>query len=99
MKISNTALFLGVKVTPALQKELETIPEGKRAILINSQGEYLHPYEHSDGLYLGKPVTSPHSVKDLELTEVHIVSLLRRLLPHFDPYQNPLQLVAHVLSA
>lgn len=94
----NTVLFLGVKVTPPLQKELETIPEEKRAILINNQGEYLHAHEHSSGLYLGKPVTVPHSVRDLELTEAHVVSLLRRLIPQFDSNKNPLQIITHVVA-
>jgi hypothetical protein len=94
----NTALFLGVKVTPTFHKELEAIPEEKRAILINNQGEYLHSHEDSNGLYLGKPLTLPHSIKDLELTEAHVISLLRRLTPQFDSHHNPLQLIAYALT-
>lgn len=94
-----TNLFLGVKVTQLLHKELEAIPEEKRAILINNQGEYLHSHEDSNGLYLGKPITLPHSIKDLELTEAHILSLFHRLIPQFDTHHNPLQLIAYALAS
>lgn len=50
-----------------------------------SGGEYLKRVTHEGKIYLGKEVSLILTMQELERVEAHILSLLKRLVPTFNP--------------
>jgi len=67
-----TYIFLGVPVSPAQ----EALLDKKWVSLL---GSYLDRVEHLNTTYWGKKIVGSCQLEDLELLQVHIISLLHKL--------------------
>lgn len=80
-------LFLGFQIEPSFQKALLAVNQQLLALFIGKDGEYLHELSYEKKRYLGRFVDSPVELTTLELSQEHIYSLLKRLIPHY-PYEQ-----------
>lgn len=74
-------LFFGFPLNETVQKEIEKIPEALRALFLNGSDEYLQLVEQEGISYIGKSLGECIDSLSLEMAQVHILSLLKRLLP------------------
>lgn len=79
--------FLGMAVDSLFQQALSSVNRQILDYYIQNTGNYLQEVSFQEERYLGCFLTSPTETSHLELMELHIFSLLKRLLPHY-PYQN-----------
>ena len=70
-------LFLGLPLKGELFLLYELLPKEKRDLF----REELAELEHLSLLHLGKTLSSPLSLSDLELSGEHLLSLLKKLFP------------------
>lgn len=80
-------LFLGFLIDVEYEKMLDQLNPELKSIFIRGGGEYLQEIVYKDTLYLGRFVPSPATHSELELLNLHVFSLLKRLIPQF-PYEN-----------
>lgn len=73
-------LFLGVQMDEKLDNCLSNSPEHLLKALLHEQG-FLEIAELEDKKWLGKSVGSETTLESLCLSEAHVKSLLRKLLP------------------
>jgi hypothetical protein len=87
MKNSNTSLFLGLLVDSQFSVELDKNSKDLLSYYIKSSDEYLREVDFDGKRYLGKFIQNEEPIYQLELIETHIISLLKKLVPHY-PYEN-----------
>jgi hypothetical protein len=87
----NNQLFFGFPVDESFQKELAEIPDAIRTLFIDGK-EYLQSVEKGGITYLGKSLGECTNLTSLELTQAHIISLLKLLVPKY-PFGNQLVLL------
>lgn len=76
------SLFLGFAKTPIFETHLKkTNPH--LATLLTNGNEYLMQLEHESGSFLGKYLEPLLSIDDLWQSEIHILSLLKKLVPNY----------------
>lgn len=77
--MSRNAFFWGYPVSEALQAKLNEQPPAVLDFFFQNSGEYLTRVKHGGVSYIGKTVAVPVELDSLDLLEVHVRSLLRRL--------------------
>ena len=93
-------LFLAFPSTSSYQVALAQVAEPIRSLFIqNSDGEYLQEIFHQDQVYLGKQLGSCVDLTRLESLQMHIYSLLKRLVADYDYKEHPLVVLAIPLPA
>lgn len=75
------ALFIGLEVTPPLQKALLLADQQAIKAFVNDDDAYLQDISHGGKRYLGKYAGSQTDISSLELLEVNIRTLLAKILP------------------
>jgi hypothetical protein len=86
-------LFFGFQIDPVFQDALSAVNEELLGIFIRADGEYLQELSHENRCYLGKFVDSPLDLAALELLQVNIYSMLKRLIPNYPYEQSSLWLI------
>jgi len=90
-----TVLFLGIPLSSSYQLLLDQLPLAERELFISSSdSSYLQKVENNGGEYLGKYLEQPVDMSTLELSNAHVYSLLKKLIPHFPYEDHPLFLLA-----
>ncbi len=79
--------FFGFLVEGLYQKFLLSVNISLLNVYIGKGGNYLQEEEFQSQRYLGCYLLSPAEIPQLELMELHIFSLLKRLIPNY-PYDN-----------
>lgn len=74
-------LFIGFPLTDSYIAELDKLPSSLKEVFISA--EYLQKVTKDETSYLGKKIDSPFDLADLESTEMHIISLLKKLVPNY----------------
>lgn len=88
-------LFLGLPLTDSYRQELSQLPASVHDVFIqNSSSSYLQQVESEGIVYLGKFLGSSLDLATLDVLEVHIYSLLKRLISDYPYEQHPLLLLA-----
>lgn len=90
--MKKVSIFLGFKVNPLFEKAV------KSKTLFDAftmGGAYLQQMHDGPDLLLGKLLTTPPSLNELELMEQHIYSLLKRLAPNYPLSDHCLVLVPY----
>lgn len=96
----DTILFLGFPLTDAYRLALLAIPSVERDLFIQNQdpfqpdSPYLQKIEHEGIEYLGKYLGSSIDMATCDLSYFHILSLLKKLIPHFPYEQHSLFMLA-----
>jgi hypothetical protein len=91
----DSQLFLGLPVSHSFQRELDQLPASLHEVFIqNKSSSYLQQVEYEGVRYLGKYLGSSIELVELDSSQNHIYSLLKKLIPHFPYEQNPLLLFA-----
>jgi hypothetical protein len=85
-------LFLGCQVDASFEKHLSKTSPQLISLFIQPKGEYLHQMIYQDQRYLGRFITSPSNLSEIELLELHVFSLLKRLVPDYSYENAPLWL-------
>lgn len=92
-------LFVGFEMTPAFAAELEGA--NPCAVLLFMHGEeksYLTVVNRGGREWIGKVAETPLETGQIELLQANIYSLVKRLVPSFNPQKNPLHLFAMARS-
>lgn len=93
-------LFLAFPSTLSYQAALAQVAKPVRSLFIqNVDGEYLQEIIHEGQVYLGKQMGSCVDLAKLESMQMHIYSLLKRLVADFNYKEHPLIVLAIPLSA
>lgn len=87
MTLFERNLFLGFPVDSLYQTGLFSVNPQLLSLYIQTNGDYLQEHFYSGTRYLGRAISSPMQICDLELLESHIYSLLTRLVPNYS-YSN-----------
>lgn len=88
-QLKNPTLFLGVPLDKELAQTLELLPK------TFAQGEtYLSKVQFQDRTFLAKPIGEKADLETLHLLEVHLISVFKKLLPHFSVEAESLLLFA-----
>ena len=83
--MSESKLFLGFPLNDAFVFELKKIPLVERDLFIQQNNAlYLQEIESDSIVYLGKPLGSEVKLDELEGACSHIISLLKKIVPHFN---------------
>ncbi len=82
------SLFLGFATDEQFNGELNRINPHLFSLLVGKE-EYLTEVNHKGNRYLGKPLQGYPTLGQLEDLEKHLLSLLRRLVPHYHFEQTP----------
>lgn len=85
-------LFLGYPIDPHYEQELADLNPQLLAFFIKPRGDYLQRIIYLESHYLGRIISSPATLSDIEKMHPHIYSLLRRLIPDYPYERNPLWL-------
>lgn len=80
-------LFLGFAIDSLFSRKLDLVSPEVKNLFISEKDDYLNSFEHEGIPYLGKKLKNPLAFDDLQLQEMHIYSLLRRLVAEH-PYEN-----------
>lgn len=83
----DSELFLGFPLHSLYEAKLEEIPHSLRIFFIQDHPDYLQQVTHDGISYLGKQLEKTIDLRTLDALEVHIFSLLKRLVPEY-PYEN-----------
>jgi hypothetical protein len=95
----DTILFLGFPLSDTYRQELHRVPSSERELFIQSQASpYLQQIEHEGAVYLGKFLGVSIEIAALESLQSHILSLLKKLVPHFPYERYPFYLLAISVS-
>lgn len=85
-------LFVGFPVDSLFAKELDKTNPNVVSTFIQEAGDYLHDYTHNDIRYLGKHAGKNLTLIQLDMLEINIYSLLRKIVPEFPYDETPLYL-------
>ena len=92
-------LFLGFPLNSNYLNLLDEVSHPIKSLFIqNNHPEYLYKLEYQDVPYLGKKLGPITDIQSIELLEVNIYSLLRRLVPHFSYEKHPLILFPIIIE-
>lgn len=90
----DSQLFLGFPVTKDFLCQLDQIPSPlKNAFISHQSCDYLQQIENNGQIYLGKPLGSIIPTSCLDSLELHIYSLLKKLIPDHPYKTHPLSLL------
>jgi hypothetical protein len=87
-------LFLGFPIDGILAHQLENVPSAILDSFISEGDNYLQDIEDNGVRYLGKFSDSCTELRDLELLESNIYSLLKKIEPNYLFHHTPLVLLA-----
>lgn len=93
MALFERHLFLGFPVDSDYQAGLSFANPQLLSLYIQKNGEYLQEYLYAEVRYLGRTISSPAQLCELELLESHIFSLLTRLVPNYSYLSSKLWLL------
>lgn len=93
-----TVLFLGIPLDDTLDGALARVNPPELALFTQGGDEYLEFCEISGQRLLGKPLGDHIDMRNLELTVVNVLSLLKRLVPALFLEASALVLVSRVQS-
>jgi len=93
--IETPQLYICFPVNSQFKIELEKISLAQKNLYIQNHSDYLQAIEIDGNNYLGKILDTPISLKELELKENHILSVLRQLVKHYTYDDNPLLIMTH----
>lgn len=85
-------LFLGLPLDEEFHKELAQTNPYLSSLLIGPE-EYLQKAHEQGKSYLGKCLAPFPTLDQIEDIETHVLSLLKKLVPHYAYSQNPLLIV------
>lgn len=85
-------LFLGCQIDSCYEKYLSKANPQLISLFIQPKGEFLNEAIYQDQRYLGRFISSPSDLSDIELLQPHIYSLLKRLVPDYSYETMPLWL-------
>jgi hypothetical protein len=92
-------LFLGLPLSDSYLKELKKLPPYIQNLFIQPHSsDYLQRVESKGIVYLGKCLGSFIKLADIETLQIHIYSLLKRLISDYPYEQVPLLLLPISLS-
>ncbi len=87
-------LFLGLQVTPEIEKCLAQANPHAVKLFVDNNSNYLHHADHDGQRYLGKQLETVATFASLELVEHNVLSLLRKLLGENWTVNQPMLLFA-----
>lgn len=87
-------LFLGFPIRSDFAQKLAKIPSPLISAIINEGDRYLQEFPYEGIRYLGKVLNGYTEYPNLELLEINIYSLLKKLVPDYPYDQAPLILIA-----
>ncbi len=82
-EIGNLQIFFGFPTSVQYRAELNDVSQPLLDAFISADDSYLQFLSNESGSYLGKMIEAPVSLDSLESQKDHIISLLRRLVPHY----------------
>lgn len=85
LRISPYGLFLGFPIDTSFSLSLKKVSPEIRSLFI--QEDYLQEICYKNVSYLGKQIGQKTDLTALDLTQNHILSLLRKLVPNY-PYDT-----------
>ncbi|MGZ3732924.1 MAG: hypothetical protein ACXU9U_04230 [Parachlamydiaceae bacterium] len=86
-------LFFGFQIDTLFQDALSAVNKQLLGIFIRNDDEYLQELTYEKRRYLGKFVNSPLDLAALELLQVNVYSMLKRLVPNYPYEQSSLWLI------
>ena len=93
--IFDSHLFLAFPLRPDYISNLELVPIALRALYIRNLDEnYLSEISHKGQRFLAKNLGSLIDFQALESAQIHIYSVLKKLIPDFPYNSHPLVLLA-----
>ena len=87
-------LFLGVENTRELETLINKANPHAVSIFINNDSEYLQKCIYQNKLYIGKIMSVPTELSNIDLLEANIESLFRKFIPEFSLSTFPLKVLA-----
>lgn len=88
-------LFFGLMLDDALKRQIAEVNVHVEALFLHDQtGSYLQEHKAGNSHYIGKWIGSLAEVRDLELLENHIYSIMTKVAGSIDRSRYPLKLVA-----
>lgn len=93
MRYIEVELFFGFPLDEQFLSALDSVDKRLYDLYVQKGDAYLQRFDHEGRSYLGKPVGMISDVSTLELLQLNIYSLLKKLLPDFPFDTTPLQLV------
>ncbi len=85
-------LFFGFPISESFHMELEKIPENVRSLFLKGN-EYLQLIEEEGISYIGKCLGECIDSSSLELAQLHVISLLKLLMPKYSYEKHELVLL------
>jgi hypothetical protein len=85
-------LFLGLPITEHWERSIQLINPHLLRYFINGK-DYLHEIQMGCEKFIGKPTEEILSLKQMEELNIHILSLLKRINPHFPISRDSLILI------
>lgn len=76
-------LFLGIKVNPSLSQQLDLTNPFIKSMVIHE--DHLQELSFEGNTYIGKKLGKTADFSYLESLETHIHSLIKKMLPHYQP--------------
>lgn len=86
----STTLFLALPIEGELSLKLGELPVDFYRSFVNPTTGYIEEYEEGETLFLGKPLGKKVSLSALNEASIHLLSVMRRLIP--DENIKPTQL-------
>lgn len=86
-------LFLGFSVDANLKKQLDGANHNILKYFINDTGEYLCLTSSHEEDFIGKILGDEVNLKDLELIEANINSIITKILPEHNSQNYPMRIV------
>lgn len=98
--MSSHPLFLGLPLTGSLLQKFQQLPLSlKEAFVQHQSADYLQQIEYEGVSYLGKCINPPFELTGLDALEIHIQSLLKKLIPDYSDQETNLLLFPLPLSS
>lgn len=91
-------MFFGFPVDERFSSALKSLDPRMIDLYVQEGEAYLQSIENEGSKFLGKPVGSITETSTLELLQLNIYSILKKLVPDFPYESTPLQLVPIVHS-
>lgn len=80
-------LFLGIHIDVELKTALSLANPHLVALFLTG-GDYLSELSHENQHYIGKPLPPSPTLSQLESIEIHLLSMIKKLAPHY-PFHLP----------